>query len=680
MIKNEFIKLVTNKVFGIFLVLMLLGNAAYLYWSMVLHTNIQTAAPEEYNRLAEELSVLDDKEKQQLISQRLEHLTDRMEEEWTSIAFIAEINLYKELSEDLEEVISYQETTAAILSNADRQMERAQEDSYTYRLCRKTKQAYSKLLAVSPAFYPKRGLEYLLGNRVMDCCVLFFLLIAVCMITMAERQKQLSILARTTVYGQKRHNYVKAAVLGLVCVFAALLFSLESFFIIHWIYPFQSLSVPVQSVYAYCPLKVSIFTFLVICLLLKIMFYLSCVSIFSLIGYLCRRTVAAFMIILSLLGAFAVLYVSIPSTSYLAFINRLNPIRFSMVAELLSRYQCVNIFGYALNLTAFYVLLWIVLIILFTYFGAKVFHRQEEKETVSEINFHCRRSFPYHACSFLHECYKVFVAQKVLLLLGLAAVAAYFIYVPVNDQVASFVELMYNHYSEGIEGKYTDDIRSYISANIETLDQNAAESGAKEKDRYGTAKEALQEMDSYAQYLSGLENSYFINNKGFLILTGENYQANRRHIVSCMIMFAFAAVCFIQALSIDYQNGEIRIVQSTYGGRKRYRKEKLLTGCLVILALLLIFWLPELLNIVQAFGTEHIFAPAYSLQHLSGLWKGISVFHVICFSYIAILCMLAVIMVICYFVEKKIKNGMLSIIFMCAVIELPMIVLYISYG
>lgn len=686
MFKNELIKLVTNKIFLVFGVLLFLVNGVYLYWSMELNIDTYDASPREYNRLLEELSELDDDRKLEVISRRLEEVSQNLEDailqgDWPSDALYMETELYQELFDELSANSGYSHVIDTILSNADKQMAKMEKGSFSYRQAEKTKQVYYKLTDVNLVFFPKRGLENLLDNPVTDCFNLFFFLIAVFLITLVERQKQLSILPKTTHYGRGKHGWIKAAVLGLTAAVITVLVFLESFFIIDKIYPFQPLNLPIQSVYPYCPLKVSIAGYLGIYLLLKTVFYLFCMSVFYLVGSVCKRTLFVFILLSALIGISAFCYLTIQPTSYLAFLHNLNPITFSQIKALLVRYQCVDLLGYAGNRTVFYVFLWCVLSVLFVFLAVKISAHHDEIDSAPDRTFSLIKGRKGSVNLFFHESYKVFIAQKILFVLLLAALTSYVTYVPETGKGGSFVDVMYHHYSAEVQGKYSEAIDDYIAKNLEAIEEKEAHLQEGEKERWGISKAAFEEMQGYAYYLSGLENSYFIDNRGFVILTGGDWQANRRHVISLILMFAFAIVCYVQSLSIDYQNGEIRIVQSTYGGRKKYLKEKLLIGCMILLALFGIFWIPELMNIIKVFGTDYILAPAYSLQHLYGVGKHISILAYLIFEYAVILMMLAGIMVVSYFVERKIKNGMISILFISAFVEIPLfVVLIMLYG
>ncbi len=674
---NEWIKLVTNKVFLFLFVLFLLLNGYYLYWSMELDREADEPGPERYNRAVLELQTLDDNGKLEAVSRKLEEISLEFEElgsEFPPDDLYREQFLYQELLEELKQHSGFSQAVDAILANAGRRMETAKETSYAYRQAEKTRQRYERLTGIEPVFFPAKGLEYLLDDPAADCSTLFLVLIGAFLITLAERQKQLSILPKTTRYGRGAHSRIKAAVLGTAAAAVTVILFLERFWIIDQSYPFSDLGVPVQSVFPYCALKVSVFGYLAIYLFLKILFVWLVMSVFYLIGSVCRNTLLAIALLAGLTGVSAVCYLAVSPSSYLAFFHNWNPVAFSQIQPLLARYQSVNVLGYAVDKTGFCIFLWCFLSVFFCVLAGKLSAVQDELKASGNRDF---TFFPKRTGSvnrFAHEAYKVFAVQKVFFLLLLAGIAAYAVYVPVSEKDGTLVDAVYHHYSEAVAGKYSGKIDAVIERNLETVEEQIEDAAEEKRNFLNIQNAVLMQMKEYAAYLSQRENSYYIDNRGFTILTGGDADANRRHLVTKILMYAFAVICFVQALSVDYQNGEIRIIRSTPGGRRNYRKDKAGLGCLILLFLFAVFWLPELIQLIGTFGTADISAPAYSLQHLADVSSRISIREYLVFQYAGILLALAVLMAASYLVEKKIKNGTISILILLAFVEIPLFV------
>ncbi|MDE6420975.1 MAG: hypothetical protein K2K87_10655, partial [Lachnospiraceae bacterium] len=235
-------------------------------------------------------------------------------------------------------------------------------------------------------------------------------------------------------------------------------------------------------------------------------------------------------------------------------------------------------------------------------------------------------------------------------------------------------------YSYYITGEYTDGIWEYIRLNEEEVIANASRPDVREGERvaYEAMLEALSRVSEYAAYLSERENSYYINNPGYITLTGGDEGVNRKNVMTSMLMYAFAIICFVLTLSIDYQCGENRLIHSTRKGRWHYAKAKVLIGMLISLILLILFWVPTLRQQLSMEGVDYIFAPAYSLMHLDWVWGGISIAAYIGLGYVARYLSLLALMAFSYLVERKVKDSIVAIICVCAVVEIPLAIMLIS--
>ncbi|MCM1104716.1 MAG: hypothetical protein NC409_11510 [Clostridium sp.] len=257
-----------------------------------------------------------------------------------------------------------------------------------------------------------------------------------------------------------------------------------------------------------------------------------------------------------------------------------------------------------------------------------------------------------------------------------AVLVAWFESPGLPEYAASAAEVFYYRYSEAVEGPYTDGINDFIRQNSETVRTQMMQPDLTEGQRvlYQSMQEALTWMSDYAQYLSEHENSYYIYNPGYTALTGGNSGLNRQNTMTSIIMYAFAVVCFVLTMSIDYQHGEDRLIHSTEKGRGAYIVSKLLIGMLIAAVLLAIFWLPQLVTFLRYWGTAFMDAPAYSLQNLDGVWGGISIFTYLCFRYVGKYVMLLGVMLFSYLMERRMKSSVTTIVWVCAIVEIPLVV------
>ncbi|MCM1537854.1 MAG: hypothetical protein NC254_05615 [bacterium] len=693
MIKNEWIKLFRNRVFLVFFAAVFVFYGFYLYWSLILYQPVglvRQAPASCYQELTQELSALTDEEKEALLLER----RGQMEElegsivRFSSVQFDMTLLVYEEVWDEVNRAVHYQEIRAAVLTNIERQERRLDKGNYEpmerrflENRMRKTKEAYGRLADVAPVSAHARGVRALVDNPVTDFCCLAILLFAVFQLLTVERQNELIVLSKTTVRGRYVHGLVKAAVSGGVCVLAALLLLLEGILIVGRIYPLPSFSVPVQSVYSYCTLKISLGGFFGLYLLWKILFYGLCATLFYLVCCLLRKVIPILLVILGGGGLLTVLYTAIPETSYLAPLRTFHPIALGQAGELLERYQCVNLFGAAVNRLFLAAILLGAGIILFLAAAVWIYAVSGEKNILTNRRSIYDKKKRWSVSLTAQECYKAFVSQKLILVLLIAAVVSVPYVRTTNTGSRNTMEdHFYFVYSYYITGAYTEEIPAYIRRNQEELTANASrpDMQAGEQAGYIAMQAALSRVSEYAAYLSERENSYYIDNPAYTRLTGGNADQNRENIMTAMLTDAFAIVCFVLTMSIDYQRGENRLIHSTRKGRWHYARAKIVVGMLISLALLLLFWVQLMYRMLGGYGVDYIFAPAYSLPHLSWVWGGISIA-----VYLGMVCAarylrLLVLMAFSYLVERKVKSSITAIVCVCAVVEIPLAVMLLA--
>lgn len=708
MVKNEWVKLFRNRVFLIFFAALFVFYGLYLYWSLVLYQKqglVKQAPVSYYQEVTKELDALSltDEEKLEFLTERrgqmeeLAGMTDPAQldlaqmEGLAGVFHSAEYDLirlaYGEVWDEVNRAVHYQEIRAAVVSNADKQLRRLDRGNYG-RLERrylensfeKTKEVYGRLSDVMPVSGHARGLKALVDNPVADLCCLFIVLLAAFELMTVERQNERIILSKSTVRGRQVHGLVKAAVLGGLCMLVTVLLLLEGIFVIGQIYPIPPLKNPIQSVYPYCALRISVGGFLCLYALLKMLFYCWCAACVYAVCCLLHKIIPIILVILGVGGALLAVYLGIPETSYLGPLRNASPIALGQAGELLERYRCVNVFGTAVNRLAFAVILLCGGTAVLLTAAVKVYAVSEETSILADRRSVYDKKKRWGVGLFGHECYKAFLSQKLILVLAVAAAVSVPYLKTTNAEGGNGLsDLFYQMYSYPVEGEYTDEIPEYIRQKQEEVSLSMSRSDVRERERtiYETMLEALSRMTAYSEYLSVHENSYYLNRPFFIALTGGNESANRKNIMTYMLTYVFAIVCFVLTMSVDYQRGENRLVHSTEKGGWHYVRAKVLIGMLVSLILLVLFWAPTLYRHLVTDGVEYIFAPAYSLQHLSWVWGGISLFGYLCLLYAARYMSLLGVMAFSYLVERKVRSSIVAIVCVCAVVEIPLAVMLI---
>lgn len=716
MLKNELVKLITNKTLIIVLVVFILLQSGLLFWQEYKNSESNYFDNTSYNALIEDVSSYTHEQALEYVSAKLEYVkliqrvisasygtddlsglfegidTDAIIEEYENGEYLiytdnihSEIKVLETVYEEIKAVVSYEDSVKAVLKNTDRYIngKKVDKDSFEYIRAVKTRDKYIRLERITPSFYPAKGMDMYCDSASGDYLILAFMIFATVLIITLEREQGLSLISKTTLKGGAVHGLVKASALGILCVIVSLIMHICSFVVIAQFYPVKDLTVPIQSVagYTYCALEISAWQYILLQIVMKIVFYLCCLGFFYFICCIFRRCIPVYFTSVGFIGVLVALHKFIKPNSYLAFINTYNPVTYSRVKDILSRFQCIDIFGTAVERTVFAVVYQLILVLICVAIGTVLYAVSEEREKKgADFKWMIKRN-KLHVGMFRHEMFKVFISQYVILLLMGATLVSYMFFTPAQSFNNSVADMFYDYHSERVEGKYTTDVMEYIDNVILLNDEKREELGdsadAFTKLELDSTDTALKNMKKYAEYLSEKKNSYFLNNDGFIMLTGGDGQTNTHNVIITILLCIFGSICFISVMSVDYQNGEDRLIKSTINGGIKYRFSKLAVGLIIAVILYVVFWIPNLVSVINEFGTMYIDVPVYSLVHLANLPAWVSIKEYIIAVYIFRFIIILAIMGISYLVSVKARSKAVSVILVWMITILPL-VLYLT--
>ena len=378
----------------------------------------------------------------------------------------------------------------------------------------------------------------------MDCCYIFALLMCIFLLITTERQKEYSLLSKATYYGRNCHVLAKAA--GIMWTSALLLLLLfgENYLLLRMLYPFPSMNVPIQSVYALCPLEITIAEFTMLYLFLKWCFSLFCCGIIFLICYGLRSTIAICAVVSAVIAVCVMGYNGMVVNSYLSGWLVINPISSSQLIPLLEQAEYRNMLGFPLNKIIYMLFIWLGSFGLGICLSMKIYASQEERSVVSNKGVFLERRVKWSVSPFVHELYKILVVQKIGLVIIGAIVIAYISFIPETGYGGTQVEFFYDIYSESVQGVFDESVFDYIEANRENLNQLMEQYDDYNREHVrGLHERAFAMMQEYAQYLSEREGSYYICNDAFEHLTGASDYKNKMYLLRTMLMLAVGIVC-----------------------------------------------------------------------------------------------------------------------------------------
>ncbi len=715
MLKNEIIKILGNKSFIIFLLIAMLVNGGLIYWQQIQIDEYSSITYQEYRQLNEDIAYLTDSEKQLYITKQIEQLQlissfesymsmpdvydDFItEEEIASIEDVYasgeylkytvdiydEIPLYEEVLAEVQETITYENVLENIKKNSKRILKRLQEGTFEYERAQKSIDIYEQLNNIKPYHQASRGINLFLDNVTTDLMVVICMLFGAVLAITYEREKNLLILSKTTKKGRAYHGIVKAFALMAIGIVVTLLLYGETLLIAQNIYGLGDLTRPIQSVmgYSLCALGISVGQYIGIYIFLKFLFFFMCVALFFLVSSIFRRAIWVYLVSGTIVGALMYGYNAISDTSYLLPLKTFNPVEFGQTEQILSRFQCVEILGHAYDKLTVYIICMVLLMCVMFAVGIRIYAISNEKEIVRFEGFNIIKRKCHHTGMLRHEFYKSFIAYRVALIHIIGLVVAYMVFVPANERSQYDGNYYYDMYASSIEGMYSETTDEYIQKQMEfveeKLEEYADRPSSKEYLSYELAKSALQKIDSYAEYLSTKEGSYYLNNDGYLFLTGGASSIKTENIVLAILSSLFTIVCVATSISADYSRGEDRLIKSTRYGKRRYIVYKYIIGIVSIAVIYGTIWLPQLVSIIDKYGTEFLDAPAYSLEHLYKLPQWVSVGIYITYLYVMRFVQLFVILLVTSWLVKRVRSNGISIFISVAIFIGPIILYFLG--
>ncbi len=280
----------------------------------------------------------------------------------------------------------------------------------------------------------------------------------------------------------------------------------------------------------------------------------------------------------------------------------------------------------------------------------------------------------------MQECYKVFIGGRVLFILLAFGAFVWFGYTPINEKFESSDEIYYKQYMLKLEGEFTPEKEQFLideqakfDRAQEDMQRELAEGnvfGAMKYQNILTPQTAFEQVKAHAEYLRSTNGGEFVYDSGYKLLTGDESAGNKDTTLA-LTALAMLICTLTYVYCVEYQTGAAVLLHSTPRGRKAVFLRKLVIGTLVLTAVYVLTYVPYFYNVLNAYGTRQLSAPACSLEHLSGLNLSI-LEYLILISVLRYLGMI-IAMLLIYFVSRKAKSYISAILIETVVLIVPLV-------
>lgn len=418
-------------------------------------------------------------------------------------------NVYGILQEQIEYILGYSDYLAGIKVSAENMKTIAAlgtEGGFSRKNIDKTVKDFEKLKGIEISLDNEQGV-----NAFVDCffsgMLLMVLSLIVVIIMLQERKKGLWQFVYSMPKGRSSLALKRAGILCLSVTIGGILLESENLLITGWYHGgFGNLNRMVQSNPAFsgCVIPMKMGTFLALLILMKILVcaFLGCVL--WLLASSIKSNAAAFASLAMVLAVEYYGYTEIAAQSVMNKWKFLNLFAFLDSGHVITSYQNLNFFGNPVS--SHMVLLGVMpLMLVLVVLGVTISGRRKPFAQKDGLLIHGLEKVIYlikpyrHSCHLFHECYKVFVKQRVALMLVILAVGCA-LSLKSEDIYYNYETTLYNNYMEQIQGKVTPEKMDYLVSETELWQQQMDESKYKLK-RYHSLLQ-LHEINGSEEYLN----------------------------------------------------------------------------------------------------------------------------------------------------------------------------------
>lgn len=626
-LKSELCKLLTKRTVLILLLLIVINPLLQMYTIKTPGDDFYTA--EEYSELYREIG-----------SRDTGSILAELEKRIDNSASYSEFFLCSRVFSEVRSCIEYGKYLDSIDERADdiAIMHRYVDDGgYAVKNAEKTSEVYRKLKGVTPKVQDPMPVLNVTDNDVTDyLAVIMIFVISLGLVFHEKSEGQLSFL-RTTANGRRKLMTAKVA-----AMFVSVMFVIASLYAVNAIvgrcvFGFVDLSSPIQSIHLYrkSPLDISIGGFLAEYFLAKILSCFLLGTFFMLMGALFGNIVFVFGSSVLVVLVETILRAKIRGTSFLAFLRYTNIMYGVNTREMFSDYVNLNLFGTPVNTCLLYWSLWLIAIVVTAFFVINYLESTHETRADSGKKRSLFRGFESHTSVFRHESFKMLIPGRCLIILALIVAFTIWWNPAAKVQLESIDEAYYKEYMDRFYGPWDEENQRKIAEEQAVFDRARKEmnedialgkSGVYIELKYESTtrrQKAFEMVKQHAEYLDSVNGGWMFFDKGYAILTDRETSGNRD------VMQAFAYVIMLVALTFgvfgpDYRNSEIRILRSTYHGRRKLRIIKFILGVSCVLITFALVHVVHLANILRAYGTGGINASAASMEHLAEVSASLS--------------------------------------------------------
>lgn len=624
-----------------------------------------------------------------------------------SVEKLTAVNL---LANKLDYVDQYEVFVEEMQARADFQLKFSvfqKPGTFAYNNIAKTPSDFEHLKGteITPGF--DLGLNFATTFELTDYLTLFLVILVCITLYSVEREKDLTILVKSMPFGRAETLFAKLFVTAVTVAGFTVLYYVSTLAVSEVAFGLGDLSRSVQSVpeFMNCNLKVSVFEYLCLWVLQKVLTLCSVSMIFALLFTLIKSTNITYIVLAVLLGAEFVCY---------NFIDALAPYNHFKYINIFYLLSGNGLFGSYLNLNFFTKpvnVLWTYLGFLVLCFGvctvtsALAFSKQNQfgvKNPLGKITDNIRRKvhiFSHNTTVFGGECFKHYISSKAILVL---LVLLFFAYGNFTDDISitysSGADVAYAAYMNELQGEVTEEKIEFLENEQAYFDSLYLEIEAINNDTTLTEDEKSMKTMAIENILDtrgkGFEavmlqystitmvgeelgiTPHFINkNIGTKLMASSTREWNNFTLLMVLSVFTLSGI-----FAYEHKREMSKLISATQKGKGRLFFAKLSVASITYTIIYILLYLFYMVNFIKTFGTDIFAEPLVFLEGFQGMGNDMSILSALILESLAHIFIGIAALAFILLMSEKLKSTVTAMTVSTAVTLIPCLLIYFDMG
>lgn len=700
---QEFYKIFKNKTCILVLIIALLLNIGLL---LATSPN-KYYSSDTYQKSYDKINSLSDDKKGEYIDEYYQAIiSNNIDKYEYTNSFMGEMELFDDYRTQWNTLTSYPELLASIKQSAQ-EFQAAifkNQSDFQKRNTDKTINDYQSINDVKLTFANVKAFVNIIDFAPTDLFALTFIFFIISTLLIYEKEHKLFFLLKSTKEGRTGLISAKTSVILFTTILTTFLFWGSNIFISYLKYGSVPLSVSIQSITSFTTstLAISSGQYLLIFFLSKICIYSLLAMIFLFITLMSKKTVEIYFLATLIFGISFTLYLTIPDNSFFSILKHINIIPYILVNPIYQNYLNLDIIGYPVNTINIAWFTVIILLSLFIFLNIYLFSKNKTADTLKSFHLNRKKSFKINVNIFYHECYKLFIIQKGLIILVIFSAAASWFTINLNYDLSTD-EYYYQNYMKILEGPYDQEKQKIIEKETLRFEELHQQSLQAEND-FQSGKISENEKNAITNYISSQlisEHAFqkvlkridyavkhpdypIIYETGYLELFGKSYVGYKTDFTLSLLLILTIIILFTPFIANEYSSGMIQLINVHKNDKKEVFKQK---GkiCIIITALcIFIAYMPQFLILFKQYGLSNLFASNQSIPELAKISFSMPLICQIILLYILRLSMAYITAALTFIISQILKNTYPALLLLCTTLVLPLgigiiDVLFINY-